>query len=139
MDSEIKHFEAKLRNFQSTPNGVRWEAVIFSSEFNRNAYYFDIYKLLRWKNRLNAILFNNKHDGKYFSYTTDKLLDIKVSTDDNGITECYAIIESTNPEKRANPEMVTGFSIEISVKPENVIKNENGEFYTDFEWVGIAY
>ena len=136
---QTKHYSATLRNFETLPNGVRWEAVIFSSENNRNEYYFDIYKLLKWKNRLGSILLNNNHDGKYFSPLTDKVVDIKVETNDNGVTECYAVIESTNKEKRINPELVTGFSIEISVDPKNEIKNHNGEFYLDFEWVGIAY
>jgi hypothetical protein len=132
-------FEAKPRNFEKTANGVRWEAVIFSSEFNRNSAYFDIYKLARWKNKLEKILLNNGHNGKYFSITTDKLLSIEVKTDDNGVTECFAVVESTNPEKIANPESVTGFSIELMVDAKDVISNENGEYYIDYEWVGMAY
>jgi hypothetical protein len=132
-------YEAKARNFQKTPNGVQWEAVIFSSEFNRNASYFDIHKLARWSKKLNKVAMNNNHDGKYFSAITDKVVSIEVQTDENGITECFAVVESTNPEKIANPEMVTGFSIELMVDKKDVISNENGEYYIDFEWVGIAY
>ena len=132
-------FEAKSRNFQETPNGVQWEAVIFSSEFNRNSAYFDIHKLARWAKKLNKVMMNNNHDGKYFSAVTDKITSIEVTTDENGITECFAVVESTNKEKRESPEMVTGFSIELMVEAKNVISNENGEYYIDYEWVGMAY
>ena len=139
MSKQTVWLEAQARNFSEIPNGVRWEAVIFSSEFNRNKYFFDIYKLLRWKGRLEKVLMNNNHNGKYFANSTDKIVDISVSTDENGVTECFAVIESTNDEKRSNPDMVTGFSIELRVDEKDVIANENGEYYTDYEWVGIAY
>lgn len=131
--------EAQARNFEKTANGVRWEAVIFSSEFNRNKAYFDVAKMKRWASKLNKVLLNNSHNGKYFSITTDKVVEIKVEFDDDGVTECYAIVESTNPEKIANPEIVTGFSIEILVDDKDVISNENGEYYIDYEWIGLAY
>ena len=132
-------FEAQARNYKKTANGVRWEAVIFSSEFNRNRAYFDIQKMMRWAGKLEKILMNNDHDGKYFSNTTDKIVEIRVETDDSGVTECYAVVESINEEKINDPESVTGFSIELMVEPEDVISNENGEYYKDYEWVGMAY
>ena len=139
MNRKSVWLEANSRNFEATANGVRWEAVIFSSEFCRNKSYFDVYKLLRWANKLEKILLNNVHTGKYFPNQTDRITRMEVKTDDNGITECYAVVESTNPEKKANPEMVTGFSIELMVEAKDVISNENGEYYIDFEWVGLAY
>jgi hypothetical protein len=139
MNKQQVWFEAKSRNFQETPNGVQWEAVIFSSEFNRNQSYFDIYKLKRWRDKLSKVMMNNNHDGKYFSAVTDKITAIDVRTDERGITECFATVQSTNSEKRANPEKVTGFSIELMVDTKDVIANENGEYYIDYEWVGMAY
>lgn len=139
MNRQKVWFEAKARNFKETPNGVQWEAVIYSSEFNRNKYFFDVHKLLRWQNKLEKVLLNNNHEGKYFSNNTDKVVSIEVKTDDNGITECFAIVESTNEEKRNNPDLVTGFSIELMVDGKDVIANENGEYYIDYEWIGLAY
>jgi uncharacterized membrane-anchored protein YhcB (DUF1043 family) len=139
MNRQTVWLEAQQRNFAVTPNGVQWEAVIFSSEFNRNKYFFDIYKLKRWANKLEKVLLNNNHDGKYFANSTDKIVSINVTTDDNGVTECFAVVESTNAEKKANPEMVTGFSLELAVDEKDVIANENGEYYPDYEWIGMAY
>lgn len=131
--------EAQVRNFQEIPNGVQWEAVIFSSEFNRNKSYFDIQKMKRWAGKLEKVLLNNNHKGKYFSVQTDKVVELKVETNETGVTEAYAIVQSINEEKRKNPEMVTGFSIELMVDGKDVIANENGEYYIDYEWVGLAY
>lgn len=133
------NYDVEARNFQEIPNGVRWEAVIFSSEFNRNKYFFDIHKMKRWANKLEKVLLNNNHDGKYFANSTDKITSIEVTTSEDGVTECLAVIESTNEEKRNNPDMVTGFSIELRVDEKNTIKNENGEYYSDYEWQGMAY
>jgi hypothetical protein len=105
--------ESQTRGFKTTDGPVEYEAVIFSSEFNRNKAFFDISKMKRWSDKLNKVLLNNSHDGKYFSVTTDKIKELRIETDENGITEAYAIIESTNPEKVANPSAVTGFSIEL--------------------------
>lgn len=139
MNRQKVWFEAEARNFETTATGVRWEAVIFSSEFNRNKAYFDVNKLQRWANKLNKILLNDDHDGKYFSITTDKITAIKVQTDEQGVTEVFAVVESTNPEKVTDPTIVTGFSIELMVNAKDVIANENGEYYIDFEWIGMAY
>jgi hypothetical protein len=133
------NFDVKVAKFEEIPNGVRWEAVIFSSEWNRNHYFFDIQKLLRWSKKLEKVLMNNDHDGKYLPYATDGIKEIRVETDDNGVTECFAVIESTNEEKRKNPMSVTGFSIELGYNDEDVIKNKNGMYLIDYEWVGIAY
>lgn len=139
MNRQKVWLEAKARNFEETPNGVRWEAVIYSSEFNRNKYFFDIYKMNRWQKKLEKILLNDNHEGKYFSNNTDRIVDFKIETDENGITECFAVVESTNEEKKNNPDIVTGFSIELMVDGKDVIANENGEYYIDYEWVGLAY
>jgi hypothetical protein len=131
---EIKNF-----NLSEDKKTVEWEAVIFSSEFNRNKAFFDVTKMNRWSKKLEKIQFNNDHNGKYFSTVTDKIIDFKIVEDENGAIEALAKIQSTNPEKIANPEKVTGFSIEIKVDKNDVIKNENGEYYKDYEWVGVAY
>ena len=78
--------EAQVRNFQEIPNGVQWEAVIFSSEFNRNKSYFDIQKMKRWSGKLEKVLLNNNHKGKYFSVQTDKVVELKVETNEAGVT-----------------------------------------------------
>ena len=145
MNKDKIWFEAQARNFTKTANGVRWEAVIFSSEFNRNKRYFDIKKLFKpFQTRvdlLNKILLNNSHDGRYFSVATDKVVEVVINESDDGqVTEVYAIVESTNEEKKANPEMVTGFSIEIMVDANDVAVFPDGdEFYRKPEWMGLAY
>jgi hypothetical protein len=131
---EIKNF-----NLSQDKQTVEWEAVIFSSEFNRNKAFFDVTKMNRWSKKLEKIQFNNDHNDKYFSTVTDRIVDFKIVEDENGVIEALAKIQSINPEKVANPEKVTGFSIEIKVEKNDVIKNENGEYYIDYEWIGVAY
>jgi hypothetical protein len=139
MNRQKVWFGAEARNFEATATGVRWEAVIFSSEFNRNKAYFDLNKMRRWVNKLTKVLLNDDHNEKYFSITTDQIESIEIVSDDSGVTEVYAVVVSTNPKKVADPTIVTGFSIEVMVDAKNVISNENGEYYIDFEWVGMAY
>jgi hypothetical protein len=140
MDKNIRvPLEIKTFKVDEEKKTVEWEAVIFSSEFNRNKAFFDVTKMNRWSKKLEKIQFNDNHNGKYFSTVTDKIVEFKIVEDESGAVEALAKIQSTNPEKVLNPEKVTGFSIEIQVDKNNVIKNENGEYYKDYEWVGVAY
>lgn len=133
------HLPCEIRNFVKTENGVQWDAVIFSSEFNRNKAFFDIYKLARWKDKLEKILMRDDHAGKYFAYSQDGIQDFNIKTNDKGETEVYSVVRSTNPDKIRNPNQVTAFSIELAVDPKNIIYNENGEYYIDYEWIGLSY
>jgi hypothetical protein len=117
---------------------VEWEAIIFSSNFNRNQTFFDIFKLQSYQDKLEKILFNINHQPPYLAIT-NRVKKIALEVKNNSEQELRATIVSTDPKILAIADQITGFSIEIQVLPSDVISNQNGEYYKHFEWVGIAY
>ena len=117
-------------------------ACLFSTAYNRNKSFFQVSKLMSWGKKLESILHNFNHDlsisgNKYFGNKT-KLTKIWTEIVD-GELEIWTTLESSDPEFIARKDEITAPSIEIMVDPVDIIINENGEYYIDFDFVGVAW
>lgn len=133
--------EVKPIQYKEIPNGVEFDMVIFSTAYNRNKAYFQVSKLLKWQNKLERIMFDFNHDleltgGKYLGNQSKftKLWSEFV----DGELEIKATFQSTDDLVISKAKEITAPSIELMVDTDNVIFNDLGEYYIDFDWVGCA-
>lgn len=138
-----KAHQIKNKQTFAKDKGVRMDVVLFTKAYNRNGKYFEISDLMKWVNKLRAILFNFNHDlslsgGKYLGNLTF-LSKIWAEYTNEGI-EVWGTIESTDPEVLAVKNDITGVSIEIDWYKKDVIFGEDGRIFTiEFEWTGVAF
>lgn len=121
---------------------VMFSACIFSTANNRNKAYFQVSELLKYKEKLGKMLTSFDHNlkltgGKYMSNLTkyDNLIGKII----DGELEIWVDVESTDPEFIKNIDNITAPSIEVFVNEKTMISNENGDYFVDFEWVGISW
>jgi hypothetical protein len=121
--------------------GFELDQCIFSTAYNRNHAYFQVSSLTKWANKLERILFNFNHDltqsgGQYLGNKTKAIKMWSVELD--GEYEVWWTIRSTDELMIQRRNEITGPSVELLVDSENIIKNELGEYYRDFDFVGCA-
>ena len=123
------------------PAKIEIDMMIFSTAYNRNRAYFQVSQLLKWSNKLTRIGFNFNHDlalsEKRYLKNTNQFSKIEPKFVD-GETEIWATFASTDPAVIEKRDDITAPSIELLVAEENTIRNERGEYFTDFDWVGTA-
>jgi hypothetical protein len=138
------HFlEGKKLDFVDKKEGkIEITACIFSTAHNRNKGYFQVSKLLSYSDKLERIMHNFNHDltlsnGKYFGNKTK--MTKMWSEFNNGELEIWAILESSDPDFIARKDEITAPSIELLVSPDELISNENGEYFIDFDFIGVGW
>ena len=134
-------FASQPLNFQEVSGGFEVEMMIFSTAFNRNKAYFQVSDLMKWKNKLDSIMFNFNHDlslsgGKYLG-NQNKFTSLRADYS-TGELEIFANFKTTDPVVVARKSEITAPSIELMADEEDCICNENGEYFQTFDWVGCA-
>jgi hypothetical protein len=138
------HFlgDLKLDFDKKTEGIIEITACLFSTAYNRNKGYFQVSKLLAWENKLERIMSNFNHNleltnGKYFGNKTKFTKMWSVMND--GEFEVWATLESSDPEFIKFKDEITAPSIELSVWPDDIITSDAGEYFIDFDFVGVAW
>lgn len=122
--------------------GLILDVVLFSNQRNRNKYFFDITQLLSYKTRLETVLINRNHDGKYYGIEGAKFIDIDIRFVD-GRTEILGKMEIKAEDLIRDKDLMSGISIELSADYGDVFEFADGQgFYMqnfDFEGCAILF
>jgi len=129
-------------NKESGTKKIEFEMCVFSTSFNRNKAYFQVSKLLEYRDKLNRILTNINHDlslsgGKYMGNLT-KYSNLQGRFSESNL-EIWVKVESKDPLLIQYKDDITAPSIELIVEEKDIISGENGEYFVDFDWVAIAF
>jgi hypothetical protein len=123
----------KVSNFEC----IEFSMCVFSTGFNRNHAYFQVSKLLEYREKLSRLLSNINHSDKYLKNLT-KYSNIRGEFKESNL-EIWVDVKSTDPELIKYKDEITAPSIELLVEEKNLISSKNGEYFIDFDWVAISY
>lgn len=121
---------------------IEFDMCIFSTGYNRNNAFFQVSKLLEYRNKLNRLLTCLNHNlkltgGKYMSNKT-QYSDMQAKFNESNL-EIWLHVVSEDPELIKYKDEITAPSIELLVEEKNLISSENGEYFIDFDFVAIAF
>lgn len=127
--------------FESVQNGFEVNMMLFSTAQNRNHSYFQVSDLLKWSNKLESILTNLNHNlslsgGKYLG-NLNRWTKIWGSFN-NGDLEIWGTFRTEDPLVISKKDQITAPSIELLVDERDIIKDDKGEYFITFDWVGVA-
>lgn len=127
---------------QGATGGFEADVVFFTTVNNRNRAFFQVPDLLLSGSKLEKLLWNFNHEleltgGVYLGNQT-KIISLNSRIVD-GVFEVYGTVRTEDPIVIEKKDKITGVSIELMVDDDDIIRNENGMYFTQFEWVGTAF
>ena len=133
--------EIKPVEFAAVEGGFEADMMLFSTVQNRNHAFFQVSDLMKWEGKLEAIMTNFNHDLKLSSnkYLGNLNKWVKIWTQFNGgALEIWSTFRTEDASVVSRKNEITGPSIELLVDEANIISGKSGEYFTDFDWVGVA-